>query len=53
VTLENFMARCEAYFTEDGCIVDQPYQPRLPDGMIRVTWAAIRSSASAVSSSRH
>jgi hypothetical protein len=35
VTLENFMARCEGYFTEDGCIVDQPFQPRLPDGMIR------------------
>src|SRR5580692_5499283 len=35
LTLENFMARCEAYFTEDGCIVDQPFQPRLPDGMIR------------------
>ena len=34
-TLENFMTRCEAYFTEDGCIVDQPFQPRLPDGMIR------------------
>ena len=29
------MARCEAYFTPDGCIVDQPFQPRLPDGMIR------------------
>jgi glutathione synthase/RimK-type ligase-like ATP-grasp enzyme len=35
LTLENFMARCEAYFTEDGCIVNQPFQPRLPDGMIR------------------
>ena len=35
LTLESFMARCEAYFTEDGCIVDQPFQPRLPDGMIR------------------
>jgi hypothetical protein len=35
LTLENFMARCEAYFTEDGCIVDQAFQPRLPDGMIR------------------
>jgi hypothetical protein len=33
--LANFMRRCEAYFTEDGCIVDQPFQPRLPDGMIR------------------
>ena len=29
------MARCESYFSEDGCIVDQPFQPRLPDGMIR------------------
>jgi hypothetical protein len=30
-----FMSRCEAYLTADGCIVDQPFQPRLPDGMIR------------------
>jgi hypothetical protein len=30
-----FMERCEAYFTADGCIVDQPFQPRLPEGMIR------------------
>jgi hypothetical protein len=30
-----FMTRCEAYLTPDGCIVDQPFQPRLPDGMIR------------------
>jgi uncharacterized protein DUF6815 len=35
LTLENFMARCEAYFTGGGCIVDQPFQPRLSDGMIR------------------
>jgi hypothetical protein len=33
--LTEFMTRCEAYFAADGCIVDQPYQPRLPDGMIR------------------
>jgi len=33
--LAAFMTRCEAYFTGDGCIVDQPFQPRLPDGMIR------------------
>jgi hypothetical protein len=33
--LENFMARCEAYFSADGCIIDQPFQSRLPDGMIR------------------
>jgi hypothetical protein len=35
IALADFMARCEAYFTPDGCIVDQPFQPRLPDGMIR------------------
>ncbi|MFM0418194.1 Cj0069 family protein [Paraburkholderia aromaticivorans] len=34
-TLHDFMARCEAYLTPDGCIVDQPFQSRLPDGMIR------------------
>jgi len=33
--LENFMSRCEAYFGWGGCIIDQPFQPRLPDGMIR------------------
>jgi hypothetical protein len=30
-----FMTRCEAYLGSGGCIVDQPFQPRLPDGMIR------------------
>ena len=34
--LADFMARCGAYFaSDDGCIVDQPFQPRLPEGMIR------------------
>jgi glutathione synthase/RimK-type ligase-like ATP-grasp enzyme len=33
--LGTLMTRCEAYLTPDGCIVDQPFQPRLPDGMIR------------------
>jgi hypothetical protein len=33
--LGEFMTRCEAYLGSDGCIVDQPFQPRLPDGMIR------------------
>ena len=33
--LEDFMARCEPYFGSGGCIVDQPFQPRLPEGMIR------------------
>ncbi|MBN8943441.1 MAG: Cj0069 family protein [Rhizobiales bacterium] len=38
----DFMARCEAYFTPGGCIVDQPFQPRLPDGMIRCYMGADR-----------
>jgi hypothetical protein len=35
VTLADFMKRCEAYFGPEGCIIDQPFQARLPDGMIR------------------
>lgn len=31
----DFMARCERYFGWGGCIIDQPFQPRLPEGMIR------------------
>jgi hypothetical protein len=33
--LKAFMARCDAYFDWGGCVVDQPFQPRLRDGMIR------------------
>jgi hypothetical protein len=33
--LGNFMNQCEPYFANNGCIVDQPFQARLPDGMIR------------------
>jgi hypothetical protein len=33
--LVDFLKRCEAYFADGGCIIDQPFQPRLPDGMIR------------------
>lgn len=35
MALDDFMTRCEAYLTPDGCILDQAFQPRLPDGMIR------------------
>jgi hypothetical protein len=28
----HLMARCENYFAADGCIVDQPFQLRLPEG---------------------
>jgi len=33
--LNDFLHRCEVYFADGGCIIDQPFQPRLPDGMIR------------------
>jgi uncharacterized protein DUF6815 len=35
LALAEFIRRCEPYFAHDGCIIDQPFQPRLPDGMIR------------------
>jgi hypothetical protein len=35
LALEDFMSRCEAYFEGDGLIIDQAFQPRLPEGMIR------------------
>jgi hypothetical protein len=35
MVLGEFMRQCEAYFASEGCIVDQPFQTRLPDGMIR------------------
>jgi hypothetical protein len=40
VPLQEFMALCEPYFGWGGCIIDQPFQPRLPDGMIRCYMAA-------------
>jgi hypothetical protein len=33
--LHDFMESCAAYFPDDGLIIDQPFQERLPDGMIR------------------
>ena len=33
--LGEFMDRCAAYFAGEGRIVDQAFQPRLPEGMIR------------------
>jgi hypothetical protein len=35
IALADFMRRCDAYFGPEGCIIDQPFQPRLADGMIR------------------
>lgn len=42
LTLSSFMQRCEDYFAAGGCIVDQPFQPRLPEGMIRCYMGADR-----------
>lgn len=36
LSLDDVLARCDSYFAESGCVIDQPFQPRLPDGMIRV-----------------
>ncbi|HUY25951.1 MAG TPA: Cj0069 family protein [Candidatus Binataceae bacterium] len=33
--LGEFLSRCDQYFAGHGCMIDQPFQPRLPDGMIR------------------
>ena len=33
--LREWLARCESYFAEGGGMIDQPYQSRLPEGMIR------------------
>jgi len=35
MTLADFMERCDEYFEWSGCLVDQEYQKRLADGMLR------------------
>lgn len=35
ITLGEFLGRCEEYFLADGGMIDQKYQERLPEGMIR------------------
>jgi hypothetical protein len=35
MTLDAFMARCAVYFEGEGRLIDQAFQPRLPEGMIR------------------
>jgi hypothetical protein len=34
-SLEGFLRRCDPYFAGTGLVVEQPYQERLPEGMIR------------------
>ena len=33
--LEDFVQHCRPYFAASGCMIDQSYQPRLGEGMIR------------------
>ena len=42
VPLDAFLARCEPYFEQGGRIIDQPFQERLGDGMIRCYMAGDR-----------
>jgi len=35
ISLADFAQRCEPYFAGEGKMIDQPYQERLPEGMIR------------------
>jgi hypothetical protein len=35
MSLRTFLSRCEPYFTLAGGMIDQAYQARLPDGMVR------------------
>jgi hypothetical protein len=35
ISLNEFFQRCEPYFAGEGRIIDQAYQARLPEGMIR------------------
>jgi Domain of unknown function (DUF6815) len=34
LTLDKFLERCLEYF-EDGCVIDQPFQARLSEGVVR------------------
>jgi hypothetical protein len=36
LSIDEFVARCEPYFADNGLMVEQPYQARLAEGLIRV-----------------
>lgn len=38
--LAEFIASCETYFTGDGRLIDQPFQPRIVEGMVRSYFCA-------------
>jgi len=41
LSLDEFLERCGEYF-EDGCVIDQPFQPRLSEGVVRCYMAGDR-----------
>jgi uncharacterized protein DUF6815 len=41
LALDEFLDRCADYFT-DGCVIDQPFQPRLSEGVVRCYMAGDR-----------
>ena len=41
LTLDEFLERCVEYF-EDGCVIDQPSQARLSEGVVRCYMACGR-----------
>ena len=41
LVLDEFLARCVEYF-EDGCVIDQPFQARLSEGVVRCYMAGDR-----------
>ena len=42
VALNEFLERCIEYFVEDGCVIDQPFQTRLSEGVVRCYMAGDR-----------
>jgi hypothetical protein len=42
MTLGSFMRQCEDYFSWSGCLVDQAFQERLADGMLRCYFSGSR-----------
>src|SRR4029077_5778556 len=44
IPLDPFMVRGEPYFGWGGCIIDQAFQPRLPEGMIRCYMSGSRGA---------
>src|SRR5262245_29114175 len=45
LALDKFLDRCGEYF-EDGCVIDQPFQARLNEGVVRCYMACDRGSGS-------